>query len=89
MVPAFDNPAWAAVLSGTAAPLWQGSPQGQSPDKIREQSHGNSVNASAAEGSAERCQHPGDSIAIPGRQRGAVCAIVELLPGVNISTALI
>ena len=83
--PAFDSPAWAAVLSGKAAPLWQGPAKGQSPDKNREQSHGNSANASIAESSAEQCQHPGDSIAIPGRQRGAVGAVVELPPGVTIS----
>ena len=83
--PAFDSPAWAAVLSGKAAPLWQASPQGQSPDRSREPSHGNNVTAPAAEGSAEQCQHPGDSIAIPGRQRGAVSAVVELPPGVDIT----
>ena len=81
VVPAFDSPAWADVLSGKA-------PQrGQSPDRSSDQSHGNSAEASAAEGSAEQGQHPGDSVAIPGRQRGAVCAAVELPSGVNISIA--
>lgn len=87
VVPAFDSPAWADVLSGKAAPLWQAPQRGQSPDRSRDQLHGNSADASAAEGSAEQGQHPGDSVAIPGRQRGAVCAAVELPSGVNISIA--